>query len=1022
MNPFADRPPLIVVSGLPGSGKTQYCLDRFIERPAECLLVLPNAASAEAAHGALRAHRGWHDDLEFHIDAVQEWGRFVAYVLDHCHARAPMIAGRIARVAAASQVAEDATGFFEKARGTLGFHELLAEIVDEMTEAGFAPDSLEEAAARSQVSDPRFVDKVGSLAALWRAYSRTLRKLDLTTRADLPTLATDALAKGTIPVDEVWLDGFTHFTQTQLELLAHLAADRRVGVTLAWDGGKSGLFLGAGDLLVRLEERFELVHVDVADAPVKYRGDTMRSLAAGMFQDQEDGSQWDEPVWVVDTPNRLAEVEWAARWILRLQADRAYELSDFVVMARDMQSYWPLFELVFPRFDLQPSRSLERRVMDNSFVHFLFLLLDVIKEDWPRDKVHLLIESSYAFDAPDAARLRTTLRNRRVPGGRRSWQKALAEIGTKGLVALAEISERFEKRRTPAEFAGLLREVCTELGWTDRAAQGNAPHMGEDFAAAEAALRAAEALSEVCALRGDGKMSLAQFVPAWARICRLARFALPPTAGVRVVESHEEINHPPKVALLLGLLEGVFPRRMSEDPFLNDEERLELRRVTGCHLRTGQERSRDEQLRFYLSVTMPTERLLLFYPRVDDNSERIPTLYLEEVRQALPAHAVRDMTVLLSPISEGAQASQLAPDPAFALTARDRLLSAAAGYMEDREMADKLESWRSLPRFPKIVCGAAESLATMRHNTISVSELEVLNRCHFQHWAQHRAGLRSRSAGLSRTDQGSLIHFVLRDAMRKVEARPLLDVLMEELDEQLGKLPFDGQDWELELLRAYATRVLTEFARREAAFESAYNLRPKRFEWGFGDPIHDDRDPTSDKRPLKQELKNQAPILIAGSIDRVDEHDGLAILMDYKLGKADKGRKGQMEEGKSLQMPLYWLAARSMLKVEHVGVAYDGMEGKQRYVLAPLSRMQVLRGTPTPPRTELQFIGDVPWADIVRAAIDRVAEAIAQYRSASVVPNPSSDTCRTCGYGDLCRTRNIRVHDGEAWEETVPDA
>lgn len=1011
-----------------------------MERPADCLLAFPNASLRQSAENMVHSHPRWDSDLEFHLDNLQEWTRFVAHVLDHGKATPSRIAGRIAQVAIASRVAESASGIFVRAKNTLGFHERLADLITELLGAGLTPSQLEEGAQRAEVLDSRFPQKANSIAALWREYARTLSKLDMSLPAEMQVRACDIVTNTPIPGDELWLDGFRYLTQVQIDLLSLLAADRRVGITLAWDRGKSDLFVGTVTLLRRLEERFEIVWVDVADAPTKHRTQTMRSLSQELFQLDHPPGEWDRKVHILDCPNRLAEVEWLARRILKKQSEEGLESGDFAVVARGMDTYGPILEQVLPRFGLAASRVVERRAIDNPFVRFLLDVIALIRDDWPREAVYGVIGSTYAWTREDQASLRAELRNARPRNGLEYWRRRAKEMvvecrPAERLSHLASWSVKFEGRQTPLDFATHTRDMFNELGWLDRANEAGAPHRREDFVAGEVALRAADALSEIEAIGGESKMRLGRFLALWTRMCTLSRYRTEERhAGIRIVESPDEIGSPPKVAMMLGLLEGVFPRRMTEDPFLNDEERLELRRVTGCHLSTGVERTEDERLRFCLSATLPTDELFLFYPRTDENSESIPTLYLDDVRNSVPQPYLDEESILLAPPStaDTFQSSQLAPDLKYALTAGDRLLAAAAdapGALEAAsidvpEVAEMLESWRKLPRLPKLHDPDAVVRAQRKPGAVSVTELESLSRCPFQHWAQYSAMLRPSSFGVTRADQGSLIHRILARAMRLTEGA-LFERLMKQLDVELEDLALEVGEWEYDLLRAYATKLLGEFAEREEAFQRAHGLVPERFEWRFGGQSEEEiRDPTSMVKALTLELDDVGELMLAGSIDRVDRdpQSGAVVVMDYKLGAATPNRLKAMEEGDSLQMPFYVLAARELLGSAAVGAGYDGLERNQRFLLTPMLPDRKFPSAGLPDGSEARVMADKRWDEIIATAKGKAAAAIRMYQNADITPHPTPDGCRTCSYGDLCRWKfPPGRHDGEQPEEDPID-
>ncbi|GMV37294.1 MAG: hypothetical protein AMXMBFR61_18020 [Fimbriimonadales bacterium] len=1000
--------------------------------------MLPGRGHVESAKSLLRAAPEFGEAHEFHLDSVQDWSRFVGTAVDLARGKPFLPASRSTRLAVAATVASEArSGYFGKVAETLGFQERLADVIEELTSSGLTPEDLQEAGERAEVTDKRFPDKCHALAGLWERYDALLAEMGMRGPSAAAAAACDAVLRaGGLSFPEVWLDGFGVLSQLQVELLCALAERSRVGITVTWAPGCEELFAGASAMLRRLEERFEVVRVDIEAGPSVRRSRTMRTLRDTLFMEGSEAAGWDEEVLFVSCPNRLAEVEAAARFALRLLREKSLGLPDIQVVVRDVEAYWPMLEAVWPRFGLTPSRAVERPIADNPFVRFLFSVLTLFAGGWQREDVLSHLESSYAFRREEGRRLRRALGGSRG-AGLSNWllrAKDLQEEGvecSERLVELAEWSRRFEEPLTAADFAALTRNMATEMGWASLATEAGDSCANDDFLATAAAYRVAEAMGGVSKARGDGRTRLASFLPRWIGMCRLVPYRAPAKPGIRVVESPEENTHPPRVALLLGVLEGVFPRRLSEDAFLTDEERLELRRITGCLLPTGYERAMDERRRFYLAATQPTETLYAFFPRAEEDSEALPSLYLDEVRRCLPPGAVRDVMVACGrPLAPDGE-SQLAPSSELCFLDEDLLLHAAltgstdAGRGRETGSTDApFDEWSVMPRFPRIELTEAALLAGRRPGPIPITELETLNRCAFQHWARYRAGLRGAAGALSRADTGSLLHEILRDALRGADDADLLDRLCSELQSRLETIRLDVPDWEVQAVYAMALGMLTSLAERETAYRQAVTARPEFFEWRFGEPEIEEtadrqRDPRSTSKPLRLHAADGRHVDLAGSVDRidVDPKGGSMLILDYKLGSDSSRPIQRVEHGESVQLPLYALAVRELLGASDVSVGFDSLGGAERTMRTSQSQRDVWRPASQAQGCVCHTWGDSQWETVLQAARKKVFDLVARLERADVTPIPGPDHCPTCPYGDLCRTTEGRFHDGEPYPE-----
>src|SRR5205823_10181731 len=86
------------------------------------------------------------------------------------------------------------------------------------------------------------------------------------------------------------------------------------------------------------------------------------------------------------------------------------------------------------------------------------------------------------------------------------------------------------------------------------------------------------------------------------------------------------------VVFLPGLAEGLFPRKVMEDPLLLDVYRTRV----ADSLATQADRVHQERLLLHRAVAAASRRLILSYPRIDvaQSRPRVPSLYALEILRA----------------------------------------------------------------------------------------------------------------------------------------------------------------------------------------------------------------------------------------------------------------------------------------------------------------------------------------------------------------------------------------------------
>lgn len=135
---------------------------------------------------------------------------------------------------------------------------------------------------------------------------------------------------------------------------------------------------------------------------------------------------------------------------------------------------------------------------------------------------------------------------------------------------------------------------------------------------------------------------------------------VPPMVDQVLVGSIERSRHPDiKAAVIVGFNDGVFPKQLTEDAILNDDDRAML---IGAGVRVGpgtRERVLDESLLVYVALTRASEGLVVTHATADSGGKSLrPSPYLDALCAACPGLApvpigdpsrVRDTWDILSP-------------------------------------------------------------------------------------------------------------------------------------------------------------------------------------------------------------------------------------------------------------------------------------------------------------------------------------------------------------------------------------
>jgi len=625
-----------------------------------------------------------------------------------------------------------------------------------------------------------------------------------------------------------------------------------------------------------------------------------------------------------------------------------------------------LLRLMLPRSETDPQPALPRRQVLEAWRSPYF--------DWsaaPEDGLEPIDISPQDADALDVA-----ARWGRVIGGLAQWEEVLSDLAGQS----EEVSGDDEERGRPAEvpvgvaardlqgkfqrFVQRLRPPDGErsyrvfVRWLEDLLGGDpeagsarfpAPEEPTSLQIVRQAREASEVLADrdVAALRalkdilrglvwaedalGVSKLGFPAFFAELVGAVDAAAYRLPlhpDREEVLVGDVLQARGVPFRAVAVLGLAEGEFPATLSEDPFLRDADRRQLREGFDMALEPSTESAEAEY--FYETVSRPAERLLLTRPRLADNGalwQASP--FWEEVRRLVETHpqaltseslpfpsAVASWPELMESLSAHRGYEDVRRWVSETKLSRMTALEGAAGVLE----------LRSAPlgegELPGPFDGDLTTLGDLfagRFGPVhvwSASRLEAYVTCPFFFFVGSVLGLEAReepAEGLDARQLGNIYHRMLQDVYgdSMVTDTTSLEQLLEALPRVAERVLDDAPEREGFRETAWwqqTRREIVENVRRslEALAEVNGEWVPSFFEMPFG---------LWGQPPLVVETEDDC-LRLRGAIDRVDvSSERMVRVIDYKTGGPSAFTKKAIADGKKLQLPLYALAARDALRL-----------------------------------------------------------------------------------------------------------
>lgn len=987
--------------GRAGSGKSRHCLQSVFQLLAESPSSGPPLVLLVPEQASLQTERALVCDGPIHATAraqVLSFRRLAVRILDQrggltgtplsAPGRAMLlraVVGQLGRRLRYYRRVDRLTGFFDRLGATIG----------ELIEGNVSPDDLRRIAQTDVQSVSQRSLKLHDLAEIHESYLNALGE----NRVD-PSRILDLSRKQLAQSDflygaKFWVDGFAGFTELERQLLCDLVVRaQRTTITLLVDPAyhartTSLADIEPGDLFAptqrtylhlstHLAQRGVTVHSTVVaenDQPPRFTSaPAIGRLECALSADhvQHDDAQPIDAVRLIESPSRRSEVAYAVGQIREAvtRNETPLRYRDIAIVTRDLALYHDLIAEALQQHHIPYFIDHRRPAGHHPLVEFVRACVGLAADDFGVGDVRLLLKTGLtALSESQADELenhilalglsgltrwttdpwtvdRPTRRHSRQPQANQHRQLRLNRARRTVLGQVRPFVESAASTQSAIDWSKALLRLLETSGaikrverWARRAEGEGRINLADSHRQVTALVTAL--FDDLASGLGDTLLTVRELRGVLdAGFSQLTLGLAPPTVDQVLIGSIDRSRNPNlRQVIVLGLNEGVFPKRGASDSLLGNDDRALLADYPEIGVSDTQ-RALDEKLLLYIAATRAAQRVTFSYAAASDARSQLlePSRFVETLRHALPG------------LKTVAIAETTRPESIAAFNGADQIIDAITDDMRDRptieqdniaarqRINDLYTTARTFAPMRQPLQRALSALTESNDATLSpqsaaslfpgayrtsVSELETFAACPFKRFARYGLRLRERDLSpLEARDMGTVHHAVLEDLVAQM-IRNRDDVAALDETQLISRLEqssatigssFEGPDHpasarDAHWIRQTAKRLAPAMRQQLRAFQCG-DFRPIAVEAAFGID-----DAPNSLPALSINTPKGRCVQFRGFIDRVDaaqcDDDTVGVVVDYKSN--DKQIKlYEIRHGLALQLVAYMLALRDI--------------------------------------------------------------------------------------------------------------
>lgn len=758
-------------------------------------------------------------------------------------------------------------------------------------------------------------------------------------------------------VQQIVLLGFDQFTTPEISLIDQLCDFVRSKLYIDFD-----YFTYNPLIFSHLEDTYKIFeskgYKRIEDNSLYEFPDFQRTVREKLFlkTDVQKDDKFKKQLTSIHGRNTEEEIELIAKQIKNLIIDQKVEPHKICVAFNLISDFSPLVRDVFERYGL-PFNLTDRTLLDQAPpVIAIINFLEIAENDYYYKNIFRAFSGRFLSDIKiETANLNFIASELKIVSGKHNWFNTIrSEIENESdndesvnkeklkkalndLEKIEKLLQPFNTKLTPTEFFNRLLKFITDSKISIAVLEGHSNYREEDIAALTTFIETVDEIFQLIEKQDNEteEYSLSFYLDQIKTACSWARFNVKARSdnGVLVTSVDEIRGLTFDYLFIAGMNEGIFPTRYTPEIFFS-----------GSFAKKEITHQTEERYHFYQTLSTWRKHLYITYSTVVDERELVQSSFLKDFSQLFEhlditytdfvgtAYSVEDLQINIgSRIYSDNEISELIADE-INFAGISEKINISKQRRINPHVASTHNGFVNL-NDDEIISNA---LSTFSEKEFSISLLETYAKCPFKYFVQYVLKLSEIGEPTEEVEPieiGSILHKILYEFYIGLRKQQIVLAncsdedfnIAEELIFQIAEKSLESPLFISEISFYERERILGIDGDRKKSILYQFLVHeknepeilvPSYFEVAFGN---------IQSRIKDESLSSPEPVIghdvkFRGKIDRIDINVGENSfnLLDYKLSLSRKPTQAELNEGISLQLPLYLFAAKKLFEKKEI--------------------------------------------------------------------------------------------------------